>query len=77
MVTVYTTPSCPGCMLTKLSLNRHKSPYEVVDLSQDKDAHDYVTSLGYREAPVVVVDENTHWAGFRAERIKQLAETVE
>lgn len=71
-ITVYTTPSCPGCLLTKKALDKHRVAYETVDISQDKDAHAYVTGLGYTSAPVVVVDENTSWAGFRPDRIKEL-----
>jgi hypothetical protein len=31
-----------------------------------------VLALGYLQAPVVVVDETTHWAGFRPSLIEQL-----
>lgn len=70
-VTVYSKPSCPACMMTKKTLDKHRIAYETVDISQDKDAYDYVIGLGYKEAPVVVTDDD-HWAGFRPERIKAL-----
>ena len=74
-VTVYSKPFCPQCMMTKKTLEKYRIPYETVDVTQDKDAYDYVVGLGYKEAPVVVVDEGTHWGGFRAERIKELIST--
>jgi glutaredoxin-like protein NrdH len=56
-------------------MDKYRISYETVDLSQDKDAHAYVTGLGYTAAPVVVVDDGQEsWAGFRAERIKALVD---
>lgn len=44
----------------------------IVDISEDAEARDYVMSLGYLQAPVVVTPD-THWSGFRPDRIKALA----
>ena len=71
-VTVYTKPSCPQCNLTKSILDKNNIPFTSVDLSQDEEAMNYVVSLGYSAAPVVVVDEEQHWSGFRPERIASL-----
>ena len=46
--------------------------YDVVDISEDSEARDYVMALGYLQAPVVVVGDE-HWSGFRPDRIKALA----
>jgi glutaredoxin-like protein NrdH len=46
--------------------------YNTVDISQDSDAREYVLSLGYLQAPVVVTAD-THWSGFRPDRIRALA----
>ena len=46
--------------------------YETVDLTTDPDALDYVQSLGYLQAPVIVTDHE-HWAGFHPDRCKALA----
>ncbi|KJQ99410.1 NrdH-redoxin, partial [Gordonia sihwensis] len=46
--------------------------YVAVDISTNDDARDYVLSLGYLQAPVVVAGDD-HWSGFRPDRIKQLA----
>jgi glutaredoxin-like protein NrdH len=45
----------------------------VVDLSENPDALEYVQDLGYLQAPVVVVDDDDHWAGFRPDHIERVA----
>ena len=42
-------------------------------LRRANQAREYVMSLGYLQAPVVVTDTD-HWSGFRPDRIKALAE---
>lgn len=45
--------------------------FEKVDITLDGEARDYVMSLGYLQAPVVVAGDE-HWSGFRPDRIKAL-----
>ena len=72
-VTVYTQPNCPQCNLTKLQLDKLGIEHDTVDVTADPDAHAYVTGLGYQSAPVVVVgDGESHWAGFKPERLREL-----
>ena len=70
-VTVYTKPDCVQCDMTKRLLDREGIAYETIDLTEDDQAMAYVRELGYLAAPVVVAN-NQHWSGFRAERIKGL-----
>ena len=46
--------------------------YDVLDLSADPAALEQVKALGYLQAPVVITDED-HWAGFRPDKIDELA----
>jgi len=71
-ITVYTKPACVQCNATYKALDKLGLPYNVVDISKDDKARDYVMALGYLQAPVVV-DGDDHWSGFRPERIKALA----
>ncbi len=71
-VTVYTKPACVQCNATKKALDKAGLDYELIDLSEDRDALDYVMGLGYLQAPVVVAGED-HWSGFRPDSIKALA----
>ena len=73
-ITVYTKPECNNCGQTKRRLNKHGIEYTTVDVTEDAAAREFVTDgLGYRQMPVVVVDENTHWSGFRIDALDKLA----
>lgn len=75
-VTVYTTPTCPQCDMTKKTLTRGNVNYEVVDLSTDAEALEYVTKeLGYTAAPVVVAGTQ-HWSGFRHGYLQNLVQAI-
>jgi glutaredoxin-like protein NrdH len=71
-VTVYTKPACVQCNATYKALDKQGIAYEKVDISLDSEARDYVMALGYLQAPVVVVNQDDHWSGFRPDRIKSL-----
>ncbi|SHS18972.1 Glutaredoxin-like protein NrdH [Mycobacteroides abscessus subsp. abscessus] len=71
MITVYTKPACVQCTATYKALDKQGIEYNVVDITEVPEARDYVMSLGYLQAPVVVADED-HWSGFRPDRIKAL-----
>ncbi len=75
VITVYSKPSCVQCTATKKALDKAGLVYEVVDISQDDAARDYVMALGYLQAPVVVAGDD-HWSGFRPGRIEALAEAA-
>lgn len=78
-ITVYSKPGCPQCDATYRYLRKHGLPFEVVDLISDTDALAHVKSLGYQQAPVVVVDNGhgqvRHWSGFRLDLIRGLTAT--
>ena len=71
-ITVYTKPACVQCNATYKALDKAGISYEKVDISVDADAREYVMSLGYLQAPVVVAGDQ-HWSGFRPDRLKALA----
>jgi glutaredoxin-like protein NrdH len=72
-VTVYTKPACVQCVATKRALDKDGIAYDLVDLTVDDAARDYVMSLGYLQAPVVVTP-TAHWSGFRPDRLSALAD---
>jgi glutaredoxin-like protein NrdH len=74
-ITVYTKPACQQCKATFRALDKAGVSYRSVDVTEDPDAHDYVKSLGYLQAPVVVVDTaaTDHWSGFRLDKLRELA----
>ena len=74
-ITVYTKPGCAQCRATLRALGNVGLDYECIDLTADPDARDYVMSLGYLAAPVVVAGDR-HWSGFRPDHINDLAHDV-
>ncbi|MBT2270664.1 glutaredoxin-like protein NrdH [Rhodococcus qingshengii] len=71
-ITVYTKPACVQCNATYRALDKAGIEYAVIDITENAQARDYVMSLGYLQAPVVVAGEN-HWSGFRPDEISKLA----
>lgn len=71
MITLYSKPQCPQCVATKKWLSKNGSDYAEVDITADAEARDYVMSLGYLSAPVVVAGAE-HWSGFRPDRLDKL-----
>lgn len=75
-VTVYKTPGCGGCIATTVRMRNKGIDHAVVDLSEDEGAMRAVKSLGYSQAPVVVVGDgdpanDVHWTGFRPDLIEE------
>ena len=70
-IAVYTKPAFVQCNATYKALDKNGLDYTVVDITTNDQARDYVMSLGYLQAPVVVAGDD-HWSGFRPDRIKAL-----
>ncbi|TSI12655.1 glutaredoxin domain-containing protein [Brevibacterium aurantiacum] len=75
-ITVYSSPSCSQCRMTKHILERDGIIYTPVDLSTDLDAHRFVTrELGYKQAPVVYAvfpdGHVEHWTGLRPDLLQK------
>ena len=73
MIKVYTKPNCHQCNFTKNFINDNKIEAEFIDVTQDENALSYIKDLGYNAMPVVYVDEQTHWFGFRPDELEKLA----
>ncbi|NLA65717.1 MAG: glutaredoxin-like protein NrdH [Leucobacter sp.] len=73
-IIVYSKPDCVQCNATYRALDSKGIQYTVIDITENAAALEYVTEdLKYSAAPVVVVDDNLHWAGFRPDKIAALA----
>ena len=76
MITVYSKPNCPQCTATYRKLKSLNVEHHSVDVTQDPEALSFIRSLGYSQAPVVVVRDAQgsvmrHWSGFRPDMIKK------
>ena len=74
-LTLYTTPNCGQCAMTKMWLDKKGVHYTTVDLADPANVNDYeaVRALGYKAAPVVAIGNNyeTHWCGFRPDLLAE------
>ena len=74
-VTVYSKPSCVQCNATYRALDSKGINYDVIDVTEDAAAAEFVKSLGYMQAPVVVTDDE-HWSGFNPDKIAALSQRL-
>lgn len=75
-ITVYGKPNCQQCWATTTKLDKLELEYTYVDITEDQDAYDYVIGLGYAQAPVVALSNDTHWSGYRPGKLAQIKEGV-
>lgn len=79
MIDVFSLPNCGQCTATKLAL-KSKGFVEGVDwVDRDLSAGEneaartwLIDDLGYQQAPIVVVNDDHHWSGFRPDKIGTL-----
>ena len=79
MITVFSKPSCGQCFATGRALAskgmRKGADWEFRDLTlpENSAALEWVMEdLGYKQAPIVVADDDMHWSGFRPDLIGKL-----
>jgi glutaredoxin 3 len=71
-VKVYSTPTCPFCIMAKKFLKDNNIEFEDVDVSRDiKSAREMVEKTGQMGVPVIEID-GEFVIGFNREKIKQL-----
>lgn len=76
-ITVYSKPRCPQCDATRRWLTKRGIAFRTVDLTTDAEAREFVQSLGYSAAPVVVTESGEHWSSFRPGRLEQATSSEE
>jgi glutaredoxin 3 len=71
-VKVYSTPTCPYCVMAKKYLSSRNIPYEEVDVSADREAAmEMIRKSGQRGVPVLDIN-GTILVGFDQKAIEQL-----
>jgi len=70
-IIIYTKDNCVQCTATKNAMDRQGLAYQLINLDSQPDAIDNLKTLGYRQVPVVMAD-NDHWSGFRPDKIATL-----
>ena len=71
-LTVYTTPDCPGCTMTRRELDKAGAAYQEVDLTTRPDLVEQFRAEGLRSAPVVEFGDE-RIAGFNPAKIRAIA----
>lgn len=71
-ITVWSTPNCSQCMMTKRQFDKLGIAYTAMDLTEHPDKAEEFKNLGYLQAPIVTTDIKI-WSGFRIDKIKSLA----
>lgn len=72
-VTVYTKYGCPQCEMTKNVLNDLDIKFDTINVEDDAEAMEYVKeTLKMMQMPVVVVEGEEPFSGFRPDKLHQL-----
>lgn len=77
VVTIYTSPGCQPCRMTKHRLDKLGIHYTEVPIING-EYQEAFAELELTQAPVVCASVNgheTYWAGYRPDRIDALAKT--
>ncbi|MDO8494971.1 MAG: glutaredoxin family protein [bacterium] len=71
-VIVYSTPTCPYCHMAKEFLNKHKIPFEDVNIAKDQKAvQEMISKSGQIGVPVIDIGGKIV-VGFDQKKISQL-----
>ena len=72
MLTVYSKDNCQPCRMVKHWLDREGIDY----IEKDATEHvDYLSGLGYRQAPVTVTEDGGSFYGFDISKLQKIKES--
>ncbi len=70
-VTIYSTPTCPYCVMAKEFLDEHKIKYEDLDVAENEHAREEMVKISEQMGvPVITVDRKVI-VGFDKEKLKK------
>jgi glutaredoxin-like protein NrdH len=75
-ITLYSKPNCQPCKATKRWLDKRDIPYNEVDISNSPADLEAIQSLGFQEAPVVIVstgdpETDIMWSGLHVDNLNK------
>ena len=74
-IVIYSTPTCPYCIMAKNFFKKHNVSYAEKDVSSDQEAaQEMIKKSGQMGVPVIEVD-NEIMVGFDEERLKKRLKT--
>ncbi|MER2173410.1 MAG: glutaredoxin-like protein NrdH [Carnobacterium sp.] len=71
-IIVYSKPNCMQCNFTKKYLEDKGVSYEVKDIFESEEALNEVKELGFSSVPVISVEGQEAFNGFRPDLLDQL-----
>lgn len=71
-ITVYSKPNCMQCSFTKKFLDEKDIEYTALDVYENEHALTTVKELGFQSLPVVVIDGEKPFFGFRPDLLEVL-----
>lgn len=71
-ITVYSKSGCAECMFTKKFLEAKNISFEEKRVDTNANYLEEVKLLGYRSLPVIQIDEDETFTGYRPERLQNL-----
>lgn len=71
-VTVYSKDGCMQCNFTKSFLEENDIPFESVNITQEPERADEVREMGFQTVPVIVIEGEKPFFGFRPELLESL-----
>lgn len=77
MITLLSKPACMQCDATKITFEDSDVTYTEIDMSEDAEALALAKSLGFKQAPVILVHDEAgnlidKWSGFQPNKISAL-----
>jgi len=72
---IYSKPRCINCDATKRMFDQNGIEYEVLDISVDEKAMEFVVKNGFQAAPVVVYNDIS-WCGMRPDMIQKVTQEI-
>lgn len=73
-VTVYSKNNCMQCNFTKTKLMELGIPFVEINVETQEGANDEIKAMGFQSLPVVVIEGEDPFFGFRPERLAELKE---
>lgn len=72
-ITVYSKPNCMQCNFTKKFLDDNSVTYTMINVYENEDALNRVKEMGFQSLPVVEIEGEEPFFGFRPDRLESLA----
>lgn len=80
-IELYSKPACIQCNQSKKTLDKLGLDYIITDVTEDESAYEFVLSMGFRAAPVLVIKDSDgnildKWSGFNPEKLNALSDVA-